>query len=56
MLCEINPLIVTAGGEVAALDAKFTIDDSALYRHPDLGGLRTRARPTRWRRSRGRRA
>ena len=40
MLCEINPLIVTAGGEVVALDAKVTIDDSALFRQPDLEGLR----------------
>ena len=40
MLCEINPLIVTPEGEVRALDSKFTIDDSALYRHPDLGELR----------------
>src|SRR5262245_3596881 len=31
MLCEINPLIVTADGEVRALDAKVTIDDSALF-------------------------
>jgi succinyl-CoA synthetase beta subunit len=40
MLCEINPLIVTPGGEVRALDAKVTIDDNALYRHPDLAELR----------------
>jgi succinyl-CoA synthetase beta subunit len=40
MLCEINPLIVTHDGEVRALDAKVTIDDNALYRHPDLAELR----------------
>src|ERR1700760_3438898 len=40
MLCEINPLIVMPGGDVRALDAKVTIDDSALFRHPDLAGLR----------------
>ena len=40
MLCEINPLIVTPAASVRALDSKFTIDDSALYRHPDLGELR----------------
>ena len=40
MLCEINPLIVTPGGEVKALDSKFTVDDSALYRHPDIAELR----------------
>ncbi len=40
MLCEINPLIVTPEGEVKALDSKFTVDDSALYRHPDIAELR----------------
>jgi succinyl-CoA synthetase beta subunit len=35
-LCEINPLIVTSTGAVHALDAKVTIDDSALFRHPDI--------------------
>jgi succinyl-CoA synthetase beta subunit len=40
MLCEINPLIVTPEGEVRALDAKVTLDDSALFRHPDLAQLR----------------
>jgi succinyl-CoA synthetase beta subunit len=40
MLCEINPLIVTAGGELLALDAKVTIDDSSLPRHPELAELR----------------
>jgi succinyl-CoA synthetase beta subunit len=40
MLCEINPLIVTPEGEVKALDSKFTIDDSALFRHPDVAEWR----------------
>jgi succinyl-CoA synthetase beta subunit len=40
MLTEINPLIVTPEGEVKALDSKFTVDDSALYRHPDVAELR----------------
>jgi succinyl-CoA synthetase beta subunit len=40
MLCEINPLIVTPAGEVKALDSKFTVDDSALYRHPDIAEMR----------------
>jgi succinyl-CoA synthetase beta subunit len=40
MLCEINPLIVTPEGEVRALDAKVTLDDNALYRHPALAALR----------------
>src|SRR4051794_40629890 len=40
MLTEINPLIVTPDGEVKALDSKFTIDDSALYRHADIAEFR----------------
>jgi succinyl-CoA synthetase beta subunit len=40
MLCEINPLIVTPEGEVKALDSKFTVDDNALYRHPDVAEMR----------------
>jgi succinyl-CoA synthetase beta subunit len=39
MLCEINPLIVTPDGEVKALDSKFTVDDNALYRHPDIAEM-----------------
>jgi succinyl-CoA synthetase beta subunit len=40
MLCEVNPLIVTPTGEVKALDAKFTVDDNALFRHPDVAEMR----------------
>jgi succinyl-CoA synthetase beta subunit len=40
MLCEINPLIVTPEGEVRALDSKFTVDDNALYKHPDVAEMR----------------
>jgi succinyl-CoA synthetase beta subunit len=40
MLCEINPLIVTPDGEVRALDSKFTVDDSALFRHADIAEMR----------------
>jgi succinyl-CoA synthetase beta subunit len=40
MLCEINPLIVTPDGEVRALDSKFTVDDNALFRHPDVAEMR----------------
>ena len=40
MLCEVNPLIVTPDGHVKALDSKFTVDDSALFRHPDVAGMR----------------
>ncbi len=39
-LCEINPLIVTPEGEVRALDSKFTVDDNALYKHPDIAEMR----------------
>src|SRR5207342_3878869 len=38
-LIEVNPLIVTAGREVVALDAKVTIDGNALYRHQDLAEI-----------------
>jgi succinyl-CoA synthetase beta subunit len=34
-LVEINPLILTSGGEVHALDAKVTLDGNAVFRHPD---------------------
>jgi succinyl-CoA synthetase beta subunit len=40
MLCEINPLIVTPEGEVRALDSKFTVDENALYRHPEIAEMR----------------
>ena len=39
-LVEINPLIWTKDGRVIALDAKVTIDNNALYRHPDILALR----------------
>ncbi len=39
-LAEINPLVITVGGEVLALDAKMNFDDNALYRHPDLAAMR----------------
>jgi succinyl-CoA synthetase beta subunit len=40
MLCEINPLIVTPEGDVKALDSKFTVDDSALFRLPEIAEMR----------------
>ncbi len=40
MLCEINPLIVTPDGEVRTLDSKFTVDDNALFRHPEIAEMR----------------
>ena len=39
-IAEINPLVVTADGDVIALDAKLNFDDNALYRHPDIQELR----------------
>lgn len=39
-LIEINPLVFTETGEPVALDAKIVLDDNALFRHPDLAGLR----------------
>jgi succinyl-CoA synthetase beta subunit len=39
-LVEVNPLIVTATGDLVALDAKINIEDNALFRHPDLAALR----------------
>ncbi len=45
-LCEINPLVITQGGELLALDGKMSIDDNSLFRHPDLAALRdTEAEP-----------
>jgi succinyl-CoA synthetase beta subunit len=39
-LAEINPLVVTAAGDLLALDAKIGFDDNALFRHADLRELR----------------
>jgi len=39
-LVEVNPLIVTKGGQIMALDAKMNFDDNALFRHPDICELR----------------
>ena len=39
-LAEINPLVVTDEGRLLALDAKIVLDDSALFRHPELEALR----------------
>ncbi|HAR96219.1 MAG TPA: ADP-forming succinate--CoA ligase subunit beta [Deltaproteobacteria bacterium] len=37
---EINPLVVTGQDTLIALDAKVVFDDNALFRHPEIGGLR----------------
>ena len=39
-LAEINPLIVTPEGDLRAIDAKVNIDDNALFRRPEIAGLR----------------
>jgi len=42
-LLEINPLVVTAQGDLLCLDAKINVDDNALYRQPKLRELRDTA-------------
>ncbi len=39
-LLEINPLVLTADGQLKCLDAKISFDSNALYRHPDIVALR----------------
>jgi succinyl-CoA synthetase beta subunit len=39
-LAEINPLVITNEGKLSALDGKMSIDDNALYRHPELAEKR----------------
>ncbi|ABV14927.1 TPA: ADP-forming succinate--CoA ligase subunit beta [Citrobacter koseri] len=39
-LLEINPLVICENGEFMCADAKVTLDDNALYRHPELQALR----------------
>jgi succinyl-CoA synthetase beta subunit len=39
-MVEINPLVVTKGGEIVALDAKFNFDDNALFRRPEIVAMR----------------
>jgi succinyl-CoA synthetase beta subunit len=40
-LVEVNPLVQLSDGRVLALDAKVTIDDNALWRHPDIESMRS---------------
>jgi succinyl-CoA synthetase beta subunit len=42
-LVEINPLVLTKGGEVIASDAKVDLDDNGLYKHPELAEWRNDA-------------
>ncbi len=39
-MLEINPLVVTKGGQIVALDGKMTFDDNAEIRHPEWDALR----------------
>ncbi len=39
-ICEINPLVLTAKGEVLALDAKIVLDDNALFRHSEIQAMK----------------
>lgn len=39
-MLEVNPLVVTKGGELKCLDAKISFDSNSLYRHPDVLALR----------------
>ena len=42
-MIEVNPLVVTAQGELTALDAKISFDDNALFRHPEIQAYRDRS-------------
>ena len=39
-LLEINPLVISGGGDLLCLDAKFNFDDNALFRHRNIRDLR----------------
>src|SRR5215207_1367778 len=39
-LVEVNPLLITKSRDVVALDAKVTVDDNGLFRHPDVAEMR----------------
>jgi succinyl-CoA synthetase beta subunit len=39
-LAEINPLVINGAGELQAVDGKIVLDDSALFRHPELAEMR----------------
>ncbi|CAG1064516.1 succinyl-CoA synthetase beta subunit [uncultured bacterium] len=39
-MAEINPLVITKGGDIIALDAKMSFDDNALFRHKDIEEMR----------------
>ena len=39
-LAEINPLVITGDNRLLAVDGKISVDDSALFRHPDIAEMR----------------
>ena len=39
-MVEVNPLVITGGGDVIALDCKMSFDSNALYRHPEILEMR----------------
>lgn len=39
-LLEINPVLKTSDNKIMAIDCKFSIDDSALFRHPEIAEMR----------------
>jgi succinyl-CoA synthetase beta subunit len=39
-MVEVNPMVVTMGGDVLALDAKLNFDDNALFRQPEIAAMR----------------
>jgi malate-CoA ligase subunit beta len=43
MMVEINPLAITGAGDLVAVDAKMSFDTNALYRRPEVAGLRDRS-------------
>jgi succinyl-CoA synthetase beta subunit len=49
---EVNPMVVTRGGEVLALDAKMSVDDNALFRHKEIEDLRDAEEPGKLERAR----
>jgi len=42
-MVEINPLVLTADGQLLALDAKMSFDDNALFRRPHISELRDKS-------------
>ena len=51
-LVEVNPMVVTRGGDVLALDAKMSVDDNALFRHKEIEDLRDEEEPGKLERAR----